>query len=453
MALIEITVYPAKLELRKLVSPYIKDSQMKFTKVCLMVAIAFAFGTNLDAQTTSSGKFTPIEIRGTIGPVVENKIDDLSPVVGGAYTLVHGLGTEDPNDPTMGGFFFGINADPVTGVVNDAVMDGELDVTGADFADVFGAAAANEVVTYECLENLGMDPDGSGRFLVRLTMGTAAMGTDLQWDTNEIDNQDPLDLDGDGVTGKGPDGLYFTMDDVVAPDGFGDTGDGTLDATFPLDPTGLLFMIDLDGDGDATNDPPSPATRVGLFIGGNAGGNPVAFDPAGGDVTVCFADWQLLGADGTLADIDNDGIIDGGDSDGDGVADRGFDLSGFATFQPDPFTGVKNWIGDMGVGFGVDGNACSTQDTVGGNVRGNQLVIEYLSDIEPAEFCGDPFDMMGCAFEPGDMNEDGIVSLLDVDAFVMAVLGGGSQCQGDFTGDGMITLLDVDGFIAAILGG
>ena len=78
----------------------------------------------------------------------------------------------------------------------------------------------------------------------------------------------------------------------------------------------------------------------------------------------------------------------------------------------------------------------------------------FLSDVEN-EFgkCD-----AGCPFAPGDMNEDGMVTLLDVNDFVDAVLNGGTQCQGDFTGpdgipDGVITLLDVALFVAAILGG
>ena len=119
-------------------------------------------------------------------------------------------------------------------MINPAVMDGIPDVVGVDHAEFFGAPAANQVVAFECLESLGLDPGGSGRFLLRLTVGVESTATGMQWDTLEADNQDPLDADGDGETGKGPDGIYFTADDVFVSDGFFDTGDGVLDAPFPL---------------------------------------------------------------------------------------------------------------------------------------------------------------------------------------------------------------------------
>jgi hypothetical protein len=59
----------------------------------------------------------------------------------------------------------------------------------------------------------------------------------------------------------------------------------------------------------------------------------------------------------------------------------------------------------------------------------------------------------GCPFMLGDMNMDGMLSLLDVSPFVTALTSGTFVCQGDFTGDGAITLLDVAGFVAALTGG
>ena len=52
----------------------------------------------------------------------------------------------------------------------------------------------------------------------------------------------------------------------------------------------------------------------------------------------------------------------------------------------------------------------------------------------------------------GDVNLDGVVNLLDVDAFV-ALLGNGYQIEADIDGNGVFNLLDVDGFIAILNGG
>ena len=346
---------------------------MKCMKVCLMVALAIVFNlqTQASGQTTTSGRKV-IEIT---QPLVPTTLRNSKPTiksavtVGAPYTIVPGIGTE-LDDGTAGGFFFGIQADPATTVVNDGIMDGDADVIGVDFADIFGLPAANPVVAHECLEFVGMDPAGSGRFLMRLTVSAEATGTAMEWDTLSIDNQDPTDADMDGETGKGPDGIYFTPDDIFVTDGIFDTGDGMLNAAFPLDPPGLA-----DGAGDEL-------VRTGLFIGANAGGNPIVFDPASGPVTVTSALWQCLDANGDLADIFGDGLPDGP-----------FDLIGFAAFTAAADGG---WDGSLGVGFGTDGVACSTNDSLNGNVRTNQLVVEYLSDIMPPLFCFAGSGPMGC---------------------------------------------------------
>ena len=50
----------------------------------------------------------------------------------------------------------------------------------------------------------------------------------------------------------------------------------------------------------------------------------------------------------------------------------------------------------------------------------------------------------------GDLNGDGLVTLLDVSLFVELLVNGGYQLEGDMNQDGEITLLDVDLFIEAI---
>ena len=58
-----------------------------------------------------------------------------------------------------------------------------------------------------------------------------------------------------------------------------------------------------------------------------------------------------------------------------------------------------------------------------------------------------------CGFQLGDMNEDGLTNLEDVQPFVDLLIAGGFLCQGDYTGDGIFNLEDVDPFVADLAGG
>lgn len=58
-----------------------------------------------------------------------------------------------------------------------------------------------------------------------------------------------------------------------------------------------------------------------------------------------------------------------------------------------------------------------------------------------------------CPFEPGDLNRDGSVNLLDVGPFVDALTSGEFACQADLNNDGDVNLLDVDPFVTLLGGG
>jgi hypothetical protein len=61
--------------------------------------------------------------------------------------------------------------------------------------------------------------------------------------------------------------------------------------------------------------------------------------------------------------------------------------------------------------------------------------------------------MKGCDFALGDVNQDGLISLTDVDPFVNLLIAGDFQCEADINEDGAVTLTDVDGFVAILIGG
>ena len=59
----------------------------------------------------------------------------------------------------------------------------------------------------------------------------------------------------------------------------------------------------------------------------------------------------------------------------------------------------------------------------------------------------------GCTNPLGDVNLDGVVSLLDVAPFVALLTGGGFQCEADVNEDGVVSLLDVNPFVVILTGG
>ena len=58
-----------------------------------------------------------------------------------------------------------------------------------------------------------------------------------------------------------------------------------------------------------------------------------------------------------------------------------------------------------------------------------------------------------CPADPGDINGDGMVDLLDVTPFVDLLVNGTFACQGDINGDGVVDLLDVTPFVDLLTGG
>ena len=65
----------------------------------------------------------------------------------------------------------------------------------------------------------------------------------------------------------------------------------------------------------------------------------------------------------------------------------------------------------------------------------------------------DPGDGCPSGFEPGDVNMDGAINLLDVGPFVAELSGGSTLCEADVNGDGTVNLLDVGPFVDLLGGG
>lgn len=342
---------------------------------------------------------------------------------------------------------YGVWAACQEGSIFNPIMDGISEFRCKDFADqVDSRFASNDVVSTESLESLGVDAE-TGRFLLRLTLtwSTTANPNFAQWDSFEFDLRDPLDLDGDGETGTGPDGVFGTVDDVEEPDGILDTGDGILDSPMPLDPPGLIqyFFCDDEGDcgspGNVVLNPVGPQFSIGSSL-------PIQFDKEAGEIVIRAIYWILEDFDGGLADLDRDGRPGIGDftgdfdSNGDGLPDSiRTDLLAPPSDCP---LGDGCWNGTYSLSFIQDENPLTTDELMSGSLRRIGFVFDILSDIE-------------IEFGPlrGDVNFDGAIDLLDIAPFIERVVNGGYLFEADINGDDVVNLLDVSGFVDKLING
>lgn len=419
---------------------------MRATRLIVVLLVALMAG-NLNAQKYSIQPVTTDHMVDLNGQIM---LPPLSPTVGSPYGNTYGWLLEDPVTGMV--MFTGVSAQGAD-VFADSTMDGTPDVRGGDFADfVDPTFAQNEITANESLESMG--PDGSGRFLLRLTTLWSTNSADAgvpQWDTFDQDLIDPLDLDMDGETGAGPDGMFGTADDVVAPDGILDTGDGVLDAPMPIDPPNLVvFAIDNDGDGDPMNDPPTnPVAPV--YVLGGFGTSLISFDAAAGSRDVQQILWIFRNFDGEFIDMDRDGTPGpaGFPAEVDANGDGNLDSIRTDLLVPPPTDplGGTGWTGTYGLQFGNDASGATDNELMSGEMQEIGYAIDYLSDIEN-EFGGGGVDPVLC----GDVNLDGEVDILDVAPFVTLIVDGIFQAEGDINGDGSVDVLDVAPFVDKIVG-
>ncbi len=137
-------------------------------------------------------------------------------------------------------------------------------------------------------------------------------------------------------------------------------------------------------------------------------------------------------------------------------------------------TNVKNPIGvpldQVGV---IDQFRNNFSVTFVGETLGSLDILEAVGNYDFAGLTvfnwtidDGPFNAMGivfselfvslggdCDFELGDVNNDGLVDILDVAPFVDALLLGDPNCAADINGDGFVDLLDVEPFVKILIGG
>ena len=329
-----------------------------------------------------------------------------APVFGESYTIGPLLLAESPIDGSNQGVVIGLDMDPVTGGINDAVMDGLPDRIGVDLAEQLGMGSSSDVIVRESVVSLGVNPVNQ-RFDLMLTITIESTATELVWDTLDQDLFDPGDIDFDGNFNE--------------PDGTFDTGDGVPDQPFPLDPIGITIAFDLNNDGDATNDPAVPLVSQGVSLSG------VQLAPLTGLVAGTY---EVRNFRDEVADIDLSGTPDG-------PFPFGCNIS-----ICDQLTG--SWNGSVGVIFGHDEDPRTTAEVLSGSVKtislGFLLSSETEVEIEPIVICG-------------DVNFDQNVDLLDIQPFVDLISANLFRPEADINGDGVVDLLDVAPFVAKLTGG
>ena len=133
---------------------------------------------------------------------------------------------------------------------------------------------------------------------------------------------------------------------------------------------------------------------------------------------VLILNGRILLIDGDAVDWNNDGLID--DS----------DMNASVTDFNDLELGERDADGNVRIFFTADVE-----------VDGIERVAGFSMTVDPK------------GFSLGDVNQDGVINLLDVDPFVDLLTSGDFQNEADINQDGVVNLLDVDPFVVLLSGG
>ena len=149
---------------------------------------------------------------------------------------------------------------------------------------------------------------------------------------------------------------------------------------------------------------------------------------------------------GTMAGIEHDQLSAGSVDINGGFLDIQF-INGFQPTIGQQFLIVENRSGSQPTNGSFNGLPEGARITCIGGV---DLFISYIG--------GDGNDVVLTAMATptlvlGDVNQDGVANLLDIEPFIAVINSGGYQCEADANQDGVVNLLDVEDFIAILNGG
>lgn len=284
-------------------------------------------------------------------------------------------------------------------VIEDFNNDGILDLAGSSQNDVVVLLGEGNVEFGE--SNLLID-DGIPESIV----------------SGDFNNDDIPDL---AISNRVGGGIFLFMGDGNG--GFGPRQETTSDVS-----NYDLAAADFDGDGNLDLASVDTRDSVSVLLGNGNGtfSSPMMFAVNSGPKDIATADFNGDGiADLAVSEFDNSASVLLGNGDG--------------TFE------TQNLLAKLGF-FG--GRTLAVADFDG----------DGWTDVAVTVVSASGFNMVvwpnASPNNPllGDINQDGVVDLLDVGPFVDLLVSGGFQSEGDIDGDGKITLLDVEPFVDLLSG-
>ncbi len=353
----------------------------------------------IEAQTTTG--YVPPSGNDTDGDGIDNAYETVGTIntLGGAGTTPANTDTDTTPDYRDLDADNDGDSDLVEG--NDFNNDGIPDVTpGTTDTDGDGLLDGFDTVNGNTNPGPGNTTNGDSP--------TSVFFPNVDGGTAQLDWRDPIDTDNDGI----PNGIDVDDDN----DGILDTAEGNGDT----DGDGVVDRLDLDSDNDGIPDtveagnadpdgnglPGSGIPTVNASGSPIVGGSPIAIsNPADfdGDGKPNFQDLDsdndglndLVESGGNLPDLNNDGVVDGPDTDGDGLMNA-----------CDPTPGGGNPAGTL------SSNPVNTDGIGGPNYLDLDSDNDGIHDIDEAGLSQFDLNNDGVA-DGGDSDNDGIKDSVD----------------------------------------